>query len=983
MTLEIGILGPLIARADGRPLTVAEGRRRSLLLLLALRAPEVVSADVVLEALWPGADRERGVRSLQVTVSRLRSDLGPASASLETAGAGYRLRLAPDALDAQHFERLLADATRAGEPRAARELLEQALALWRGPPLSDVEYESFAQAEIGRLEELRLVALEERIEAQLAIGEDRLLVGELERLVADHPGRERFLGQLMRALYRCGRQTDALAVFRDGRRHLNEELGLEPSPELRRLEAAVLRQDPSLDAPVETDAARGRRSVPLPATPIVARAADVDAVAYLLVDERQRLVTLTGPGGVGKTRLALELSHRLSDRFDDGSAFVSLAEVAEPDDVPSRIAAALGVQPTPGEAIPDALVRYCGGPGMLLVLDNFEHVLEAAPLVGQLLAECRELSVLATSREPLRLRGEHVHGVVPLATPPPDASPDELETVPAAALFLARARARRPLTIDPGAAAAVSAICRRLDGLPLALELAAAHLALRSPEQLAARLDDALAILTRGPRDAPERHRTLRAAIDWSHQLLDPDERAAFARFTVFPGGATPDAAVEVTGAALETFEALLDRGLLQTALSTGDEPRLRMLVTIRAYALERLAAAPERDELHERHAEWCLRFAEDAERELNGAAAGVWMSRVASELPNLRAAIRWWSGRDPTRALRLATALGEYWSRVGPAEGEQILGQAAANADDEIPIAIRARAWLAYSRLFGSDPLKNIAATLPALGLYQQIGDERGIAACLVEQAMSNTQLENRPRARELAEQALTLARGADDAIVAADAELVLAIVADDPDELLARAAEAEKLLVELGRQDRLAQLLGVVGCIYIDRGAPAEARTWLARTRAIVESRGNLNDLASTFGNEGLAALLDGDEDAAETALRRELALATQLRTPTLITEALHGLAVVAAVRHVDEPAARLLGAAEAAAEGKWTGMPGEARLRQLVASARERLGAERWRELYEEGRRTTIEDATRLAERSSLRGAVVPGGSAPSLS
>jgi predicted ATPase/DNA-binding SARP family transcriptional activator len=975
MTLEIGILGSLAVSVEGRPVVVAGTRRRSLLVLLAVRAPEVVSTDAVLEALWPGTDRERGVRSLQVTVSRLRADLDGAGDSLETAGAGYRLRLAPDALDARRFERLIADgaqALAAGDPRTARELLEQAMSLWRGPPLSDVEFESFAQAEIARLEELRLAAIEERIEAQLALGDDRLLVAELERLVAAHPARERLLAQLMRALYRSGRQTDALAAFREGRRRLNDELGLEPSPELRRLEQAVLRQDPSLETPAEPEAPRERRpAVPLPATPLVARAADVDAVAYLLVDERQRLVTLSGPGGVGKTRLALELAHGLADRFDDGGAFVSLAEVAEADDVPARIAAALGVQPAAGEAIADALARFCGGPSMLLVLDNFEHVLDAAPLVARLLAECPDLSVLATSREPLRLRAEHVHRVAPLATPAADASPAELETAPAAALFLARARARRPLAIDADGATAVAAICRRLDGLPLALELAAAQLALRSPEQLATRLDDALATLTRGPRDAPERHRTLRATIDWSYQLLEADERAAFARFAVFPAGALPDAAVDVTGSALEAFEALVDRGLLQTA---GDEPRLRMLVTIRDYALERLAASTDRDELHERHAEWCLHLAEDAERELAGAAAGAWMGRVADELPNLRVAIRWWSDRDPTRSLRLATALGEYWWRVGPAEGEQMLGQAVANADERIPIAVRARAWLAYSRLF-TDPLKNIEATLPALELYQQLDDERGIAACLVEQAMSNTQLENRPRARELAEQALTLARGADDAIMAADAELVLAIVADDPDELLARAAETEKLLVELGRQDRLAQLLGVVGCIYIDRGAPAEARTWLARTRAIVEARGNANDLANTFGNEGIAALLDGDEDEAESAFRRELALGTQLRTPTLIIEALHGLAAVAAVRHADEPAAQLLGAADAAADGSWTGIPGEARLRQLVTPARERLGAERWQELYEEGRRTSLEDAVRLAERSSLRGAVAP--------
>jgi predicted ATPase/DNA-binding SARP family transcriptional activator len=655
---NVGILGLLEVRVDGRLVEIVVGKQRSLLVRLALAAPGFVSVDALIDDLWPEAGMARGRRSAQVTLSRLRATLGEAASVIETVRSGYRLTLEPEGLDAVRFERLIREGERArssGEPAAARGLLDQALELWRGEPLADVAFESFAQPEIARLQELRLLALEERFEAALALGEHRSVVGELERAVTEYPGRERLLDQLMRALYRCGRQADALAAYRDGRRRFDEELGLELSAELRQLEQAILRQDPALDAPVPREPT-SRLSVPVPPTPIIGRDGDIRAVQALLATEEVRLVTLTGPGGVGKTRLALELAHTTGGRFSEGGAFVSLGEVSDAAGVPSAVAAALGLTPVRGESIGEALERFLSGPSLLLVLDNFEHVTAAAPLVTRLLGACPHLSMLVTSREPLQLRGERIQRIEPLPVPPLDASRAELDAAPAAALFLERAREHGPLELSVDDITAVADICRRLDGLPLALELAAAHLTVLSPAQLAVRLVDALAVLTRGPRDAPTRQRTLQAAIDWSHDRLDVRLRAAFAGVAVFPAGATIEAAETVTGASLQELEALADRSLLRVTRPPGMATRLTMLATMREYAAAQLDGRTDRDEIHERHARWFLELAETAEQELSGVDSAAWMRCLAVELPNLRAAFDWWIPRDTASALRLAT---------------------------------------------------------------------------------------------------------------------------------------------------------------------------------------------------------------------------------------------------------------------------------------------------------------------------------------
>jgi predicted ATPase/DNA-binding SARP family transcriptional activator len=959
MRLQVAILGSVELRVDGRPVAIAGGKPRALLALLTLHAPEPVSADAAADALWSA---NASLRTLQVTVSRLRRSMRTAAAALETLPTGYRLALEHEAIDAHRFERLTREGARAragGELRVARRLLDEALALWRGSPLSDVAFEAFAQGEIARLEELRLTAEEERIDVLLALGEHRLVAGDLEELAARHPDRERLVGQQMLALYRCGRQADALSAYRQAQRRLSDELGLEPSDELRRLESAILRHDGSLRLEVRHDEPAAT-AMPAPPTATVGRLRDLEALEALLASADTRLVTLTGPGGVGKTRLAIELARSLVGRFAAGDAFVALAEVADADAVPSAMARALAVARLEDETLEQALVRTCGGPPRLLVVDNFEQVASAAPVLADLHAACPNLTMLVTSREPLHVRAEHVYRVEPLETPPQRASPTELEDSPAGQLFLARARARGPLALDPDAASAIADICRRLDGLPLALELAAASLGLLSPRQLGDRLGDDVHTLMRGPRDAPARQRTLEATIDWSVELLDDAERLAFTRFAVFPGGATLDAAEAVTQAGLDVLDGLVDRNLLRTVVN--GEPRLSMLVTVRASALGRLARASDRGDVAERHARWYLALAEAAEVGLTGVESGSWMRRVAAEMPNFRAAIEWGLENDHELGLRLATALGEYWTALASTDGERLLEAALARGGDRVPVALRARGLLALSRVFNLEPQRTEGAAQQSLELSESIGDDRGAGAALAQLAHCAGMSYEDERSRRLAEEALVRARRVGDGALRGEALALLIMFREDVDDLLRIGETAERLLVEHGRIDRQVQLLTSMGYECLRLEAPGSARPLTRRALAIAEQRDHPLTLGIALGNEGLAALFEGDEPAAAIAFRREFEIGSRLRVAGLVGEAVHGLGALAASRRDDESAALLRGAGTAI--DRHPNPVVDDGLERWFAPCRERLGDDRWDELVRRGAGLSAEQAIALA-------------------
>jgi predicted ATPase/DNA-binding SARP family transcriptional activator len=787
------------ARGALQPVVAGPQKRRALLAILLLRAGQLVSADVLIGELWSGHPPRTASHVLQTYVSELRKALDScvdgSGALVVTKPPGYVLDVDPDAVDVHRFERLVSDGRRlvGSVPDQASGILGEALELWRGEPLADFRYEPFAQSTIDRLADTHVLAREARAEAEVACGGHVAVLGDLERLFAEHPLRERLAAQLMLALYRCGRQADALAVYRGLRRRLAEELGLEPGRPLQELERAMLRRDPHLDldgsasqAPLQqidlprgtvtflcTDVVSGstsalRRSLsdatelrggavvdargdgflcafptasgavetaramqaalagggvlmrlglstgeaeltrdgyvgpevhraaricaaahggqillaastrelvdapdvrdvgehllpgfglaqrlfqvgsgehpplstlhrPLPRwspTPFVGRTRDLLDIGALVQRAGVRLVTLTGPGGSGKTRLAQELARRVGDAFADGVRWVDLTALRDADAVPDAIGSAVGGS--------GAAAGRIGDRRMLLVLDNFEHVITAAVRLAELLGACANLAMVVTSREALNLEAEHRYAVEPLPT--------------ADAISLFRHRAAQ-LGPPAGSDEEVAAICERLDCLPLAIELAAARTPTLVPADLLDRLDR-LRLSMRGSRDAPERQRTLRSALDWSHELLTPAQRTLFARLAVFRGGCTLDAAETVCEASVDELCDLVDRSLVTQAGA-----RMVMLDTIREYAAERFATLPDRDDVSDRHARWYADLAVRVREQVEATPGGTrWRGAYAAahqglerDMANLVAAIEWELARGDVRAASVA----------------------------------------------------------------------------------------------------------------------------------------------------------------------------------------------------------------------------------------------------------------------------------------------------------------------------------------
>src|SRR5512132_2335954 len=719
--MEIRLLGPLEVERQGRVVELAGRRLRLLVAVLALQAGRVVTAERLIDLLWEEASLPVDpANALQALVSRLRRALAAVGAGerLVSRPSGYLLAVVADQVDALRFERLAAEGhahLTAERHREAVTTLRGALDMWRGPALAEFAGEPVAVAAATRLDELRLSALEDRIAAELALGEHARLVGELESLVAEQPLRERPQALLMRALYGAGRQAEALAVYQRARQVLAEQAGLDPGPELRSLQQAVLAHDPSLAAPTQASGASGAA----PPLPTVRRgrgnlpAALASFVGREELLGRQRLVTLTGPGGVGKTRLAVEAARRLvGDGLSaDGTWLVELAGLRDDRLLPLAVLDVLGVAeerprldaPAGTTTAEDRLLAALELRQAVLVLDNCEHLADpVARLVERVLAACPGVRVLATSREPLRVPGEARWPVPALPVPPPGpCSVAELGGFAATRLFLERAAAAAPgfAVRDPAEAAAVAEVCRRLDGLPLAIELAAARAGALPPPQLAARLDDRFRLLTAGARTALPRQQTLRAVMDWSWELLGPSEQAVLRRLAVLMGGASLAAAEMVcAGPDLPATEVadivarLVDKSLLSMAPAPAPaplwwpgiealglppppepigEPRYQLLETVRGYAAERLAEAGEADQAARRHATWFAGLAEAAEPELRGRDQLVWFARVSADLDNLRVALQWFLDRgEAAPAVRLTAMLG--WFLLLASHGEE-----------------------------------------------------------------------------------------------------------------------------------------------------------------------------------------------------------------------------------------------------------------------------------------------------------------------
>jgi predicted ATPase/DNA-binding SARP family transcriptional activator len=694
--MEFRILGPLEVWDGGRHLPVGGAKQRALLGILLTQANQVVSTDRLIDLIWPGDPPDTAAHSLQVYVSGLRKVLEPGrlagepSAVLVSQAPGYLIRLSGDELDLNRFGRLVEEARKSrseGDPELAGTKLREALCLWRGPPLADFAGQSFAVSETARLTEVRLRAVEDRIDADLAVGRHADLVGELEALVAEQPLRERLRGQLMLALYRSGRQAEASAVYQQTRELLVDELGMEPGGDLQLLLKQILNQDTVLDIKVAARTGRGASKLPRFPNAFVGRGREIEQLAHRL--KGSPMVTLTGPGGMGKTRLAVELSAKVLERYRDGVIFVDLAPTTDESLIPRSIAWGLGLRDDGVRDPMDVIVAHLKDKSLLMVLDNCEHVLPtAAAAATEMLSQCRGLTILATSREALGVQGETTWEVPPL----PNRSNGsairvvDLDDGDAVELFRVRAEAAAPKSFiwDDAAIVDATRICHRLDGSPLAIELAAARLRVMPLSDLLAGLDTRFAVLTTGARTATPRHHSLEATVDWSYQLLSPSEQLLLQRLAVFAGGFTPDSAAKVCSdqqlpiaSVLPTLFNLIEKSLIRSGVGAVGSARHSMLETIREFSRDKLRATTSDFDVHRRHAAHFSAVAASTEATLRSARQVEWLAQLEEEHDNFRVAIEWALENEPQLALEIAAKLGEFWIRRHPGEGSMWVNRA------------------------------------------------------------------------------------------------------------------------------------------------------------------------------------------------------------------------------------------------------------------------------------------------------------------
>ncbi|HUG86766.1 MAG TPA: BTAD domain-containing putative transcriptional regulator [Euzebya sp.] len=1035
------MLGPLEVRRNGRPLALGGPKPRAVLARLLLGAGRTVRTDALIEALWGDVPPATAVKSVHKYVSRLRAELGDPGLLVTQAG-GYALMLTPEQVDAARFEQLvdaasdISAATGAGgigEDLLARSdvaavigLLQDALSLWRGQPFAELAGLPSAVSERARLEERRLAAQEDLMAARLSAGEHGRVVGRLEVLVSAHPLREGLWGQLMLALYRSGRQADALDAYQRLRATLADQLGIDPSSPLRQLQARILQQDPALDPrprPAaaglpDTVADQGRRTnLPHQLTSFIGRGDELAELTTLL--SRRRLVTLTGPAGSGKTRLALELATGLHDRHRDGVWVVELAALTAPAEVAAAAAAIFRLGEQPDRTRAQVLADHLRGKQLLLVVDNCEHLIEAAAeLVWTLLRVAPDLVVLATSREPLAVAGEVTYDVTPL--PVPDAGGAAIERSDAVRLLVDRGRTADPhfrLTHDN--APAIARICQRLDGMPLALELAAARLRAFDAEELATALDDRFSVLRAGARTAPARHHTLRAAVDWSYDLLTEAEQVLFRRLSVFRGGFTLERATEVCGRdplSSDDVRALLpelvDRSLVVADRRPRGGTRYRLLETLRDYGQQQLGVG-EVEPLRRGHAEAFLVLAEQAQIGLHGPQQKSWLRRLDDELDNMRAALAWLldSGHIDA-ALRMAIGSTEYWESHGHVdEGRAWLTRALDVGIASAP-QLRSAAMIAAAVLAASQADHEEAAShaQESLRLSEAAGDELGAARSIhvLGQAaqhrgayheahaqlsdalarfrrLDGTQRETAlalhnlgmvarlqgdyERARALHEESLALYREVGGQLRVGYSLWMLGVVAQyQGDHAAAQAHYEEGLMIldEFGDRSGVAHVHYTLGDLARLKGDHRRAVELYEESLARLRELGDTRCVASVLRNLGVVALDRSDLDLALRLLTESLDLRQQLGDDAGLAECLEGFARAALMAGRGKQAAQLCGAAQALrdATGAAPAPAEESERQRWVTDIRQQLGREAFDRAWRAGTAAGQQTITGLA-------------------
>ncbi|PAZ13902.1 AfsR family transcriptional regulator [Streptomyces sp. SA15] len=888
--MRFGVLGPLeVWTSDGRPVRVREARARTLLTALLVHRGRVVSVDRLVDALWGDAPPANGVRTLRSKVSLLRRTLEDAEtggrALIESRPPGYLLRADDDAVDAGRFEALLRRAQAVtGDPHTRARLLGEAARLWRSTTaFADHADEGFVRAEARRLEEQRLAALEGLAEARLELGEHALLAGELGELVAAHPLRERLRSAHVRALYLAGRQDEALASLGELRDRLRDDLGLDPGRALTELHEAILRQDARLAPAAASETASPRGNLPTPLADLIGRAEEIRRIDALLASER--LVTLTGAGGVGKTRLALEAAAGRAGELPDGAWLVELATARTAAEVHEAVAAVLGLRddlPDSVRSLPGRIADALAGRDVLLVLDNCEQVVEpVAELTARLLRAAPALRVLATSQEPLAVAGERLWPVAPLDLPGPDA--DRPEQSSAVRLFVARATAADPeFRLRPGDAEAVATICRRLDGIPLALEMAAARVRALPVADLAARLDDRFRLLTATLRAAPTRQRTLRATIDWSWGLLGEPERIVLRRLAACADGCTLQTAEAVCAderVGRDDVLHLLGR-LIDRSLVVRREGRYRLLESVAAYATERLAEADGEDDrrTRDRHLAHHVDLAEHAAARLRGHEQRPWLDRLEAEAANVRAALAHAVRRDlPEMALRLVDALAWFWflrGRFAEARRSLDLALSAGGAPER---QAAARAWRAGMSLLLLDMCETDSQAV--LSLYDTIEDPAGRARARWLIALGRAGFGDSAATLELADRAHAEFDALGDrwgtaAALSVRAEVLL--YRGEPEQARADARQAGALFQDLGDGWGQLQAAYVLGDLAETTGDYDAAQHLREQGRRIAHDLGLWNDAVKMLARLGRTAVLTGDLDRAQELHERARRLA-----------------------------------------------------------------------------------------------------------
>ena len=934
------VLGPVRVWQAGTELDVGSPQQRAVLAALLLRHGTPVCAEDMIDALWdedvPGA----AASTVRTYISRLRRTLGDDVAIRSVAG-GYQLDLSTGELDLAVFRRNVADAEHArrlGDVATWRNELVKGLDLWHGPPLAGLPG-PFACWQRTSLERLRASTQIMLLRGELDLGEPDRVLPELAALVDEHPLDEQLRELLITGLYRAGRQADALAAYQDTRSLLASELGIDPGPALRTLHERILRADATLLPALESAGLPGghnpsRDNLPAQVSSFIGRDRELADVRALVAESR--LVTLTGAGGAGKTRLGLQVAYGLAGDAEgagDGVWFADLAPLRDPDLVAATVADVLGVRRDPGRTVLETVLDAVGERSLLLLLDNCEHVIgTCAALADALLRGCPNLAVLATSREPLCIGGERVYRVPSMDVPADEADPGEIRVSEAVRLLEDRAAAQGVrLNWDEETARVAARICKRLDGMPLAIELAAARLRAIPAAELEARLDERFALLTGGSRAALARHQTLKATVDWSWELLTGAMREVLARLSVFAGGFGLTAAeVVAAGPGVPATEvlgllgSLVDKSLVQFGDAAGGPGRYRLLETVRQYAADQLRALGTEvaEAARIAHRDYYLILAEEVGPHFRVADQAAWLDRLDAELGNLRAAIAFsLTQADPEPGLRLAAPLRVYWQRRGlAAEGADALRALLEMPAAQAPTPLRARALAAAAHLLGQTNGYVTAGdySREALAIAGAADDDSLVGDVLQTHAWMLVRQGQQDAALPLIGRGLGLARRLGQPHLTARLLFTRAhavYVAGDHEGAARDAEQSARLFRQVGDRIQLAGALGNLGNYELAADDLDAARRHLAESLDIARA---FNDRFAIWGdtfNLGLVEYLGGSLGAAEELFAESHDLARRTGMRSQVAYALIGLALTAQRGADPYQSARLHGAADQA--------------------------------------------------------------------